>query len=164
MQDTLHASRKLIALMALSLSGAVLAGGNHAGGHEHGDAGSAIGQPGAASRVDRTITVEMSDDMRFTPADIRVRQGETVRLLVRNQGQLRHELSLGSRQELLQHLEVMKRFPDMEHDEPGKVTLAPGQQGEIVWQFSKAGTVDFACLVPGHYEAGMLGAIQVGRK
>ena len=66
--------------------------------------------------------------------------------------------------ELLEHLEQMRKFPDMEHDEPSKITLGPGKQGEIVWQFTKAGVVDFACLIPGHYEAGMKGAITVGRK
>jgi uncharacterized cupredoxin-like copper-binding protein len=65
---------------------------------------------------------------------------------------------------LLEHLEAMKKYPDMEHDEPGKVTLAPGKQGEIVWQFTKSGVVNFACLMPGHYEAGMKGLIKVARK
>jgi uncharacterized cupredoxin-like copper-binding protein len=110
------------------------------------------------------MTVEMTDDMRYTPSDIRVKQGETIRFIVKNKGQVKHEMSLGTQKELLEHLEQMKKFPDMEHDEPGKVTLAPGKQGEIVWQFSKAGTVNFACLMPGHFEAGMKGAIKVGQK
>ena len=104
------------------------------------------------------------DNMRYTPSNIQVKQGETVRFVVKNVGQVKHELSLGTEKELLEHLEQMKKFPDMEHDEPGKVTLAPGKQGEIVWQFTKAGAVNFACLMPGHYEAGMKGAIKVGRK
>jgi len=66
--------------------------------------------------------------------------------------------------ELLEHLEQMRKFPDLEHDEPGKVTLQPGKQGEIVWQFTKAGGVNFACLIPGHYEAGMKGLVQVSKK
>jgi uncharacterized cupredoxin-like copper-binding protein len=102
--------------------------------------------------------------MRYTPSSIQVKQGETVRFVVKNQGKVKHELSLGTQKELLEHLEQMKKFPDMEHDEPGKVTLSPGQQGEIVWQFTKTGTVNFACLMPGHYEAGMKGAIKVGKK
>jgi uncharacterized cupredoxin-like copper-binding protein len=106
----------------------------------------------------------MTDNMRYTPSSIQVKQGETVRFVVKNQGKVKHELSLGTQKELLEHLEQMKKFPDMEHDEPGKVTLAPGKQGEILWQFTKAGTVDFACLMPGHYEAGMKGAVKVGNK
>jgi uncharacterized cupredoxin-like copper-binding protein len=103
----------------------------------------------------------MSDSMRFTPSAIQVKQGETIRFVVKNIGQVKHELSLGTQKELLEHLEQMKKFPEMEHDEPSKVTLAPGKQGEIVWQFTTAGVVNFACLMPGHYEAGMRGAIAV---
>lgn len=159
-------ARRLIALGALCLSGAAFAAGNHAGGHGHGhgDEGTAIGKPGVASKATRTITVEMSDIMRYTPSDIQVKQGETVRFVIKNLGKLKHELSLGTEKELLEHLEQMKKFPDMEHDEPSKVTLAPGKQGEIVWQFTKAGTVNFACLMPGHYEAGMKGAVKVSKK
>lgn len=158
------ALRSLLALAALGLAGAAFASGKHAGGHGHGDAESAIGKPGVAAKATRTIAVEMSDAMRYTPADIQVRLGETVRFVIRNNGKLKHELSLGTEKELLEHLEVMKKHPDMEHDEPSKVSLAPGQQGEIVWQFTKAGTVNFACLMPGHYEAGMKGTVRVGRK
>ena len=158
--------RGLLALAAVFLSSAAWAGGNHAGGHDHGDGAgdSAIGKPGTAAKVTRAITVEMNDAMRYTPSEIQVKQGETVRFVIKNLGQVKHELSLGSEKELLEHLEVMKKFPDMEHDEPSKVSLAPGKQGEIVWQFTKAGLVHFACLMPGHYEAGMKGSIKVGKK
>lgn len=106
----------------------------------------------------------MSDAMRYTPSDIQVKQGETVRFIVKNNGKVKHELSLGTEKELLEHLEQMKKFPDMEHDEPSKISLAPGKQGEIIWQFTKAGAVNFACLMPGHYEAGMKGAVKVAKK
>ena len=152
-------------MVALAASGAAFASGNHAGGHGHDEGGEmAIGKPGIAAKASRTITIEMSDNMRYTPSNIQVKQGETVRFIVKNTGQVKHELSLGTQEELLEHLEQMKKFPDMEHDEPSKVTLQPGKQGEIVWQFTKAGAVNFACLMPGHYEAGMKGAIKVGRK
>lgn len=159
-----NAAHRLLAVAALCLSGAAFAGGNHAGGHGHDEAESAIGKPGTAAKAARTITVEMSDTMRYSPADIQVKQGETVRFVIKNVGKVKHELSLGTEKELLEHLEQMKKFPDMEHDEPSKVTLAPGKQGEIIWQFTKAGTVNFACLMPGHYEAGMKGAVRVSRK
>jgi len=161
--QTTHAPR-LIALAALWLSGAAFAAGNHAGGHGHGEEDTAIGKPGIAAKATRSITVEMSDTMRYSPSDIQVKQGETVRFVIKNLGQVKHELSLGTEKELLEHMEQMKKFPDMEHDEPSKVTLAPGKQGEIVWQFTKAGTVNFACLMPGHYEAGMKGAVKVSKK
>ncbi len=154
----------LVTLAALCACGAAFAAGKHAGGHGHGDEDTAIGRPGAAAKATRTITIESSDTMRYTPSDIQVKQGETVRFVIRNVGKVKHELSLGTERELLEHLEQMKKFPDMEHDEPNKVSLAPGKQGQIVWQFTKAGTVNFACLMPGHYEAGMKGAIRVSRQ
>ena len=132
----------------------------HAGGHE---AGSAIGTPGVAAKVTRTIQVDMNDAMRFTPAEIDVRQGETVRFVVRNVGKIKHELVLGSVKALEAHYELMKKNPGMAHDEPSMVTLASGRTGEIVWQFTQAGKVDFACLQPGHYDAGMKGAVSVAQ-
>ena len=156
---------QLFAMAALATSGAAFASGSHAGGHGHDEGGeTAIGKPGIAAQASRTITIEMSDKMRFTPSDLTVKKGETVRFIVKNTGQVKHELSLGTQEELLEHLEQMRKFPDMEHDEPSKITLGPGKQGDIVWQFTKAGAVNFACLMPGHYEAGMKGAIKVGRK
>lgn len=142
------------------LSTGALANGSHAGGHDE----SAIGKAGLTSKVNRTIAVDMADNMRYTPSNIQVKKGETVRFVVKNSGKVKHELSLGTQKELLEHLEQMKKFPDMEHDEPSKVTVAPGAQGEIIWQFTKAGPVNFACLMPGHYEAGMMGQVKVAGK
>ena len=150
----------LVVAALLVASSAALASGAHAGGH--GD--SAIGKPGVAAKVNRTIMVDMTDNMRYTPSDIKVKQGETVRFVVKNSGQVPHEMSLGTEKELLAHLEEMKKFPGMEHDEPGKLTLAPGKQGEILWQFTRTGPVNFACLMPGHFEAGMKGAVNVNAK
>lgn len=164
MKHATKLSHKLLAFAALALSGAAFAGGTHAGGHGHDVEETAIGKPGVAGRVSRTITVDMNDNMRYTPASVQAKQGETIRFVVRNQGKIKHELSLGTEQELLDHLEQMKKYPDMEHDEPSKITLAPGKQGEIIWQFTQAGTVNFACLMPGHYEAGMRGAVKVVKK
>lgn len=137
--------------------------GGHAHGahsHAHGDSG-AIGVPGKADKVTRTVNVDMTDNMRFTPASVPVKQGETIRFVIRNSGQVKHEFVLGTEHELLEHYELMKKFPEMEHADPNQITLAPGKTGEVVWQFTKAGKVDFACLQPGHYEAGMKGAITV---
>ncbi|MBB1598450.1 plastocyanin/azurin family copper-binding protein [Variovorax sp. UMC13] len=147
----------LAALVALATAGAS-ASGTHAGGH---DADAAIGKPGVATKATRTIKVDMTDSMRFTPADLSVKQGETVRFVVKNSGQLKHELVIGTEKELKEHYEVMKKNPEMEHSDPNMVTLAAGKSGEIVWQFTKAGKVDFACLQPGHYDMGMKGAVNV---
>lgn len=159
MKNTLKAS--ISALVLCLFAGAAVASGTHAGGHAHDD--EAIGKPGKASAASRTVKVDMSDDMRFTPANIQIRQGETVRFVIRNGGSLKHEFVLGTEKELKEHYELMKKNPEMEHSDPGMVTLAAGQSGEIVWQFTQAGKVDFACLQPGHYDAGMKGKIDVAR-
>ena len=151
-----------IALAALStalLSSVALANVNHAGGHGHSD--EAIGKPGVAAKASRTVQIDMTDAMRFSPSSINVKQGETVRLVVKNSGQLKHEMVLGTEKELKEHYEVMKKNPEMEHADENMLTVAPGKSGEIVWQFTKAGKIDFACLQPGHYDAGMKGAVTV---
>lgn len=152
---------KLIAACAV-LAGAsgTFAAGNHAGGHGT----QAIGKPGVAAKVTRTITIDMTDAMRFTPSTVTVRRGETIRFVVTNSGKLKHEFNLGTEADLKAHYAQMLKFPEMEHDEPNLVSLAPGKTGEVIWQFTKAGTVHFACLHPGHYEAGMKGTVAVGNK
>ncbi len=129
-------------------------------GHSHaGD--SAIGVAGKAGKETRTVKVDMTDAMRFVPATVEVARGETVRFVVTNSGKLKHEFVLGTEKELKEHYEQMKKFPEMEHADPNMVTVAPGKTGEVIWQFTKAGKIDFACLQPGHYEAGMKGLVKV---
>ncbi len=119
------------------------------------------GIAGEARKVVRTIEVRMTDDMRFTPDVIRVKQGETIRLVHLNNGQVMHEFVLGTKQELDEHAALMKKFPNMEHDEPYMAHVGPGKKGEIIWTFNRVGEFDFGCLLPGHYEAGMVGKVQV---
>lgn len=126
--------------------------------HEH---ESAAGRPGDPAEVDRTINISMYDTMRFDPARIDVKAGETVRLHVENDGRIRHELVLGSVQELKEHAGMMRRMPGMKHAEANAVSLEPGVQGDIVWRFGAPATVEFACLEPGHMQAGMVGRVVV---
>ena len=116
------------------------------------------GEPGA---VRRTIDIAMTDDMRFTPSVIEVREGETVRLRLRNRGKELHELVLGTRATIDEHAEQMKKHPTMEHDDPWMAHVKPGATGELVWLFNRAGDFDFACLVDDHYELGMAGRVRV---
>lgn len=120
-----------------------------------------FGRTGDPGKVTRTIEIGGSDDMKYAPNAITVKQGETIRFVVANKGRAFHELVLGTMQELKEHAEWMKKHPGMEHDEPYMTHLGPGESGEIVWQFTKPGEFHFACLVPGHFEAGMLGRIIV---
>jgi uncharacterized cupredoxin-like copper-binding protein len=109
----------------------------------------------------RTVDIRMTDDMKFTPSHLEVRQGETLRLRAVNRGQVMHEIVIGTREELLAHAEVMKKHPNMEHDEPYMAHVSPGKTGDIVWTFNRSGEFEFACLIAGHFEAGMRGTVRV---
>ena len=78
-----------------------------------------------------------------------------------NSGKLKHEMVLGSVKELKEHAEMMRKMPEMEHADENMVSVEPGKSGELIWQFTKAGKFDFACLQPGHFEAGMKGKVAV---
>lgn len=148
----------------LAFTGVALAAGSHAGGH--GEAGMmAIGKPGVATEASRAVTITMMerDDggMVFEPASLVVSEGETLKLKFVNKGELDHEFVMDVHDGIMEHKELMERFPEMEHDDPNSIRLAPGATGEIVWTFAKAGDFGFACLIPGHYDSGMKGDIRV---
>ena len=113
------------------------------------------------AKATRTITIDMSDAMRYQPSEISIQRGERIRFVVRNGGKALHEMVLGTLDELKEHGELMKKFPDMEHDELHMAHVPPGKSLEMGWQFSRSGEFYFGCLVPGHFEAGMLGRIVV---
>ncbi|MBB3121741.1 cupredoxin domain-containing protein [Pseudoduganella violacea] len=146
-------TKKLFTLLLAALPAWALADGQHAG--------AANGKPGNPAKVDRVIEVGMDDSMRFAPAQIEVKAGETIRFLLKNAGKMEHEMVLGQMAELKAHAEMMRRMPEMQHAEPNMVKLKPGQRGGIVWQFTQAGEVDFACTIPGHLEGGMVGKVSV---
>jgi uncharacterized cupredoxin-like copper-binding protein len=116
------------------------------------------GEPTAAARL---ITINMSDQMRFTPSQVVVKHGETIRFVLKNHGKMLHEMVIGSKQELADHAALMQKFPDMEHDEPYMAHVPQGARGEIIWTFNRVGEFDFACLIAGHFQAGMVGKISV---
>jgi uncharacterized cupredoxin-like copper-binding protein len=122
------------------------------------------GIAGEAKKVKRTIAVSMSDTMKFTPAKIDVQQGETLKINITNNGKIMHEFVIGTKKELDAHAAVMLKHPSMEHDEPYMAHVAPGKTGSIIWTFNRAGEFDFACLIAGHYQAGMVGKINVKGK
>ena len=122
------------------------------------------GIAGEAKEVKRTIKLSMSDDMRFTPNRIEVKQGETLRISLKNNGKILHEMVIGTKKVLDEHAALMLKFPNMEHDEPYMAHIPPGKTGDIIWTFNKTGEFDFACLIAGHYQAGMKGTIKVSSK
>ena len=129
-------------------------------GHEHFSAG----EPGDPKKPSRTVKITMLEDgkkMLFEPAVVEVRRGEQIRFVITNDGTWDHEFMLASVAENRKHAEVMKKNPDMEHDDPNAKRLSPFAIGELVWRFTKTGEFEFACLIPGHLEAGMHGKIIV---
>ena len=152
----------LMAIALAAVASAALASGSHEGGHP-GD--SLAGEPSKKAKVTQTIQVTMkeTDDgkMLYMPASVEVKEGQTVRFAIRNAGETDHEFVLDTQDEIMEHKKVMEKFPEMEHDDPNSVRLAPGKTGEIIWKFTRSGTLKFACLIPGHYEAGMHGNLTV---
>lgn len=149
------------AAAAVLVAGAALASPGHKPGEGH---DSAYGQPGNPKQPSRVLNIFMREDngkMEFVPDRIEVKTGEQVRFVIRNNGELDHEIVLATLEENLKHAEVMRKNPDMEHDDPNAKRLAPKKTGEFIWKFTKAGTFDFSCLIPGHREAGMSGTVIV---
>jgi len=165
-------------LLALSAPG--FAGGSHTGGHGHDQAAKghdnsdghhvemSAGKPGRPENASRTIYVTMkeTDDgaMIFEPKSLEILKGETVRFVIKNAGELDHEFVLDDHRGVMEHKALMEKFPEMEHDDPNSVRLKPGRVAEIFWAFTKPGDFEFACLIPGHYDAGMKGAISLTEK
>lgn len=121
----------------------------------------AWGVAGQAKAVQRTVSFSMDDNMRFTPHRLTVKLGETLRIRVHNKGKAMHEFVMGTQAENAQHAELMMKFPNMQHDAPYMAHVPPGQSADLIWTFNRAGQFEFACLMAGHYQAGMVGVIDV---
>lgn len=123
-----------------------------------------VGVPGNPKKPARTVEVVMREAdgrMLFVPDRVEVKRGEQIRFIVKNTGEVAHEFMLATTKENLKHAELMKKYPDMEHDDPNGKTVQPKQSTEILWRFTKRGEFEFSCLIPGHREAGMLGKVVV---
>jgi len=152
------------ALLCAALTGfawPAVAHEEHGHGMDESQHATPFGRPGDPHKVDRTIRIELSDAMRFSPASIVVRQGETIRLVAANMGKTKHEMVLGTAAELKAHAELMRKYPGMEHADDSMVDVPAGKTAEIVWKFDTPGQFQYGCLIPGHFEAGMVGGIVV---
>ncbi len=157
---------RLFAMSLIAVSSAVSAHGDEdhdkkAGATSHEGHASTLGNPGDPKKVSRTVEITMSDAMRYSLASVSVKTNETIRFVLKNEGKLKHEMVLGTIDELKAHAALMLKFPEMEHADPNQASVEPGKTAELIWQFTKPGTFDFACLQPGHYEAGMKGQVIV---
>ena len=122
------------------------------------------GEPGNPKKPSRTVKISMFEDgkrMLFEPAVIEVKRGEQIRFLITNDGTYDHEFMLASKADNRKHAAVMKKFPKMEHDDPNAKRLSPFNSGELIWRFTNRGEFEYACLIPGHLEAGMHGKVIV---
>ena len=155
----------IFGMLIAALGSPALASGSHAGGH--GEA-MPVGEPGDKAKATQTIRVTMkeTDDgkMIFTPSVFKVRKGQTIVFAIKNAGELDHEFVLDQEDKIIEHKAAMEKFPEMEHDDPNAIRLAAGKSGEIIWKFTNDGTFKIACLVPGHYDAGMHGDVTVAGK
>jgi len=150
-------------LLAAGLAGStgVLAGGDHGKSYS-------FGEPGAPRHVDRTIHIA-ARDMEFGISTLNVRTGQTIRFVVTNAGEIGHDFTIGPPRLQAAHRKEMKAMAanghraGMTHDDPNAVYLKPGETKELIWKFEGAGRLEFACNVPGHYEAGMKGRLDVVR-
>lgn len=132
----------------------------HEGTHGHGE--SAAGRPGNPKQISRTIKVNALD-IKYDKPEIQIRAGETIKFIVTNTGKLRHEFTIGDAEEQRQHAEMMKQMPDMVHEDANTLTVEPGETKSLVWQFTRTGSLEVACHIPGHYEAGMKSKVRVAR-
>jgi len=154
--------------LALSLTFSALPAAAHEKAHHGGKKAAAVkkeqtewGIAGEAKAADRVVKIKMLDTMRFAPDSIEVKQGETIKFVVINSGRMLHEIVIGSHKELNAHAALMAKFPGMKHEESYMAHVASGKIGQIVWTFNRVGEFMFACLIPGHYQAGMVGKIKV---
>ena len=154
---------KKIIIMSVLTSSLLATGAFAASGHGHDSGDDSVGNPGDPGQVSRTIEIAMVDN-RFKPEDITVKKGETIKFVLRKKKKKKHEMMIGTPEELDEHAKLMKKNPDMEHpDEPNMITVQPGKTGQLIWQFTQAGTVNFSCPLPGHSK-GMHGTINVEAK
>lgn len=156
---------RLVLALTLALAGAPFAYGDAKHAKKNSNEEFAFGRAGNENKATRTVRIAMADTMRFSPAELKIKRGETVRFVVRNNGKLEHEMVIGTLKDLKEHAEAMKNHPgmEMEHDEPFAAHVPPGRSRVLVWQFTKPGEFHFGCLEPGHFEAGMVGRVIVNK-
>jgi uncharacterized cupredoxin-like copper-binding protein len=155
----------LFCLVALAFSAGLAVAGPGPAGHSHShDQGAAYGVPGDPNKPARTVEITMTDGpqgMKYDPSRIVIRQGEQVRFVMKNHGLLEHEFVLATFEENAAHAKEMAKNPEMEHDEPNMKRLKPEAGADVLWRFTRPGEFQYACLIPGHMEAGMKGVVVV---
>jgi uncharacterized cupredoxin-like copper-binding protein len=152
------------AFLVAAFGASAQAGPGHAG-HDHSvPVETPFGRPGEPGKARHVVEIAMNESdagMRFAPNRLELRRGEQVQFVLRNQGELEHELVIGTAATNLKHAEEMNADPEMAHEDPNAKRLRPKEAGVLHWQFTESGTFEYACLIPGHRDAGMVGTIVV---
>jgi uncharacterized cupredoxin-like copper-binding protein len=122
-----------------------------------------FGHPGKPAEVTRTIHVTATDGMRLVFDRQDIHPGDVVRFVVTNSGKMQHEFGIEDEKGQIEHAREMMAMPDMQHDDPNVVSLAPGQTKSLIWSFTamRDKHLVFACNIPGHYQAGMVQRVTV---
>jgi uncharacterized cupredoxin-like copper-binding protein len=156
-----------ISTILIAMSASAFASGTHEGGHGDATEMMAVGMPGLTKDIRKTVKVTMREtpdgEMIFEPSNFTFGKDQTVRFIIKNAGEFEHEFVLDDHAAVMEHKELMERFPEMEHDDPNSLRLSPGEVGQIVWKFSNSGPFEFGCLIPGHYELGMHGNVTINQ-
>lgn len=121
----------------------------------------AFGQPGNEKSVSRTVQIDIHDDAGFSPRSLKLRPGETVRFVVRNLGNVKHEFRIGDPEYQRAHEDMVRSMPGMEHDDPNAIVVAPGDTGWIIWEFGGGPVVELACHLSGQYQSGKVTSISI---
>ena len=170
---------KILAMALLPLT-AIAGGGHHGHGDMHDDKNemksmmteshghdenahkSGVGQAGDEAAITKTVQVSLLDTMRFEfSPKLSLEQGDVVKFVVTNNGKIKHEFSIGSESEQLEHRSMMRSMPNMTHQDANTVTVDPGQTMTLIWQFNGTEDPIFACNIPGHAEAGMVKRVKL---
>ncbi|BCP56102.1 copper tolerance protein [Kaistia sp. 32K] len=147
----------LSAALAVALPSIAWADAGHSSGEPYGEPGDSR----KPARIVQIVMREADERMEFVPKNIKIRRGQQIKFVIRNNGEMNHEIVIGTLEGNLKHGAQMAKNPDMEHDDPNMRRLVPKASDSLIWKFTKAGEFDFSCLIPGHREAGMSGTIIV---
>jgi uncharacterized cupredoxin-like copper-binding protein len=140
---------------------ASLASGSHFS-HHSGAKNKGVGYPVLPTDKTKKVSVTTTDEMRFYfSPEVEIQEGEIISFKVTNKGKVPHEFSIGNQAEQVAHQKMMRKMPNMVHNDGNTITIEPGQTKTITWKFIGNETVVFSCNIPGHYEAGMYKKVKI---
>lgn len=156
-------TRPLLCVLGASVLVLGACGGDDGGGHDSMTGDDTMSDEPASDNMaqsERTVEVEMTDNA-FEPTSLEVQEGETVKFVFDNTGEVAHDAYIGDAEAQADHEDEMREAEMGEDDGMGHggdgeaITVEPGDTGELVHTFDEAGTIEIGCHEAGHYAAGM---------